>query len=236
MNSFSQFKDNLLHVRQNLDAICLSIGRKTDSVKILPVTKRQPLEAINFSERVGFSSVGENVVQEAQGKHDIYNGTMGWELIGHLQSNKARLAVEIFDRIQTVDSLKILQRIDRFAGELGNPQRILLQVNTSRDPAKHGLAPIEVDALVEAALNAENLVLEGFMTIGLFSSAPSVSTQTFTVLRELRDRLAEAFGQAFPELSMGMSGDLESAVKSGSTMIRVGTALFGERRTSSLNT
>jgi pyridoxal phosphate enzyme (YggS family) len=229
MNSFSQFKENLLRMRADLDANCLASGRETDSIKILPVTKRQPLEAVEFSERVGFASVGENVVQETRGKHDIFKGTMGWELIGHLQSNKARLAVEIFDRIQTVDSLKILQRVDRFAGELGNPQRILLQVNTSQDPEKHGIDPTEVDALVEAALHADNVVLEGFMTIGLFSTDASVSTRTFTVLRELRDRLEAAFGQAFPELSMGMSGDLESAVKAGSTMIRVGTALFGER-------
>ena len=216
-------------MRADLDASCHACGRETDSIKILPVTKRQPLESVEFSERMGFASVGENIVQEAKGKHDAYKGAMCWELIGHLQSNKARLAVEIFDRIQTVDSLKILQRVDRFAGESGNPQRILLQVNTSRDPAKHGIDPTKIDALVEAALHADNLELEGFMTIGLFSTDSSVSTRTFSVLRELRDRLEDTFGQIFPELSMGMSGDLESAVKAGSTMIRVGTALFGER-------
>ena len=230
MHSFSQFETCLRNLRADLEMYCRDAGRDVDSVRILPVTKRQSLEAVEFAERAGLGRVGENVVQEADVKHDAFTGSIVWELIGHLQSNKAGLAVRIFDRIQTVDSLKLLRRLDRMAGELGKCQSILLQINTSQDPAKHGIDPVDVDVLVEAALSLDNLALEGFMTIGMLSEESAVAERTFSGLRELRDRLASDFGQQFPELSMGMSGDVEAAVRAGSTIIRVGTALFGERQ------
>ena len=229
MHSFSQFKEALERLRSDLDSYSLDAEREVGSVQILPVTKRQPLEAVGFAHRLGLVVVGENVVQEAAVKVQDFRKEMTWELIGHLQSNKARIAVELFDRIQTVDNLKLLCRLDRFASEACKQQRILLQINTSQDPAKYGVPPEDADQLVETALDLENIILEGFMTIGLQSSDPAVAEKTFYSLRELRDRLEEDFKNPFPELSMGMSGDLESAVRAGSTIVRVGTALFGER-------
>ncbi len=229
MNSFSQFEENLDQLRADLAEHCRKYGRAVDSVRILPVTKRHPLEAVCFAEKAGLEAVGENVVQEAKWKSAEYKGRVEWELIGHLQSNKARHAVQLFDRIQTVDNHKLLARLNRIAGEEGKCQRILLQVNTAQDSAKHGLSPSEVDGLVESALASENLDLEGFMTIGALSPDPCVAEETFMRLREIRDRLGEVYGKSFPELSMGMSGDVEMAVKAGSTMVRVGTALYGER-------
>mgnify|MGYP002817954249 CR=1 FL=1 len=229
MNSFSQFESALVRLRSAVDAHCSEAGREAGSVTILPVTKRQPLEAVGYALRAGMAGVGENLVQEAAAKIQEFSGTVQWELIGHLQSNKARLAVELFDRIQTVDSVKLLRRLDRFAAELGKRQRILLQVNTSQDPAKHGVLPEAADPLVEAALGCGHVALEGLMTIGRHSSEPAIAEQTFHALRELRDRLVEQFGHPLPELSMGMSADIEAAVKAGSTLVRVGTALFGER-------
>lgn len=230
MHSFSQFETALGRLRMQLDAYCAACGRPANEVGILPVTKRQPLESIEFATCLGMGAVGENMVQEAASKIEAFPGKVRWELIGHLQSNKARLAVELFDRIQTIDSLKLLRRIARHAQEAGDRQRILLQVNTSLDPAKHGVLPENADALVETALGLESIVLDGLMTIGLQSPDPAVAQRTFHKLRELRDRLATDFGQPLAELSMGMSGDIEAAVQAGSTLVRVGTGLFGERQ------
>ena len=179
MHSFSQFKEALERLRSDLDSYSLDAGREVGSVQILPVTKRQPLEAVGFAHRLGLVVVGENVVQEAAVKIQDFRKEMTWELIGHLQSNKARIAVELFDRIQTVDNLKLLRRLDRFASEACKQQRILLQINTSQDPAKYGVPPEDADQLVETALDLENIILEGFMTIGLQSSDPAVAEEDF---------------------------------------------------------
>jgi pyridoxal phosphate enzyme (YggS family) len=229
MNSLAQFEKSLSELRQELAEYCQKYGRTTDSVSILPVTKRQPLEAVHYAKNAGFLAVGENVVQEGKRKSDELSGGILWELIGHLQSNKAKIAVETFDRIQSVDSQKLIRKLDRLAEEYGKTQRILIQVNTAEDPAKHGIQPQEAKELVKLALESPNLVLEGFMTIGRLSDDPLEAEKAFMELRELRDRMELEFGHSFPELSMGMSGDLEMAVKSGSTMVRVGTRLFGVR-------
>jgi pyridoxal phosphate enzyme (YggS family) len=150
-------------------------------------------------------------------------------LIGHLQSNKAKEAVAVFDRIQSVDSLKLLERLDRLAGEAGKSLPILLQCNAGADPRKYGFMVDAMDAALERALAAAHLKVEGLMTIAPFDDAPNVAAQCFERLRELRDRLSAQHGVELRELSMGMTGDLEAAIAAGSTQIRVGTALYGQR-------
>jgi pyridoxal phosphate enzyme (YggS family) len=155
---------------------------------------------------------------------------MRWELIGHLQSNKARLAVKHFDRIQSVDSEKLIGLLDRACEEHGGgTTAVLLQINAGRDPAKFGAELEDAPRLLEAALSKRHLRIDGLMTIAPLSDDPSVAQRTFTTLRELRDQLSAQFDTPLRELSMGMTGDLEAAIAAGSTQVRVGTALFGIR-------
>ena len=189
----------------------------------------QPAEAAQFAARYGIRAVGENRVQEAVDKRAQAQAAVAWELIGHLQSNKARLAARTFDRIQSVDSEKLLDILDRAAGELGRTLAVLLQVNAGHDPAKSGVEPDEAPRLLDAALARGNLRVEGLMTVAPLSESPGVARRTFANLREIRDRLASATGNPLAVLSMGMSGDMDDAIAEGSTIVRVGTALFGPR-------
>ena len=229
MIDYATFEANLSAVRARIDHACRASGRSVDTVSLLPVTKNHPVDAVAYAVRSGLEAVGENRVQEAMNKHSSYAGQVRWELIGHLQSNKAQDAVAIFDRIQSVDSLKLLRRLDRFAGEQGKSLAILLQCNAGEDPNKHGFTVGEADAVLEAALGLENLRVEGVMTIAPLDDDPEVARAAFGRLRLLRDGLSERFEVPLPELSMGMTGDLEAAIAAGSTQIRVGTALYGER-------
>lgn len=229
MIDYTTFEENLSLLRARIQSACEDCGRSVDSITLLPVTKNHPLEAVEYAQRSGLLAVGENRVQEAADKRGSYSGQVRWELIGHLQSNKAQDAVAIFERIQSVDSLKLLRRLDRFAGERGLRLSILLQCNTGEDPNKFGFSMEEADSVLEAALNLEHLQVDGLMTVAPLDENPGVSRAAFDRLRTLRDALAGRFGVPLPELSMGMTGDLEAAIAAGSTQIRVGTALYGER-------
>ena len=229
MINYTKYEENLSVVRARVARACELSGRSESSVSLLPVTKNHPVDAINYAVRSGLKAVGENRVQEASDKRDSFTNQVRWELIGHLQSNKAQDAVAVFDRIQSVDSLKLLRRLDRFAGEQDKKLAILLQCNTGKDPNKYGFAEEEVPSVIEAALNMPNLQLDGLMTIAPLDDDPKIAGIAFQGLRELRDSLSERFAVPLPELSMGMTGDLEQAIAAGSTQIRVGTALYGER-------
>ena len=231
MVPYSEFSANLGALRGRIRSACESCGRSPDSVALLPVTKTHPPEAVEYAARAGLGAVGENRVQEAMEKKGATEAAarVRWELIGHLQSNKAADAAHVFDRVQSVDSAKLLRRLDRFAGERGRELPVLLQCNTGEDPDKYGFAADGVEAALEAALAAGHLRVEGLMTIAPLDDDPDVARRAFDRLRELRDALAPGFGVTLPELSMGMTGDLEAAIAAGSTQIRVGTALFGER-------
>ena len=227
--SYEIFLANLQALRARVDAACTAAGRDTASVTILPVTKTHPVEAARYAARAGLPAVGENRVQEALPKIEAAQGSgIRWELIGHLQSNKAKLAARAFDRIQSVDSEKLLHVLDRVAAESGRTLPILLQVNTGADPAKSGTATEDTAHLLEHAVAKPNLRVEGFMTIAPLSKDPDVARRAFAALRETRDKLASR-EVPLSELSMGMTGDLCEAIAEGSTMIRVGTALFGSR-------
>ncbi|PXA03580.1 YggS family pyridoxal phosphate-dependent enzyme [Coraliomargarita sinensis] len=229
MITFEEFEANVRSLQKRIAAACRDAERSENEVSLLPVTKNHPLDAVEFAAQAGLSAVGENRVQEAGYKRDSYTGEMRWELIGHLQSNKAKQAVAIFDRVQSVDSLKILRRLDRYAGEAGKTLPILLQCNTGEDPNKYGFDVESMNEAVELALEAEALQLDGLMTIAPLDDDPVVAKAAFEKLRDLRDELSARFGCALKELSMGMTGDLEQAIAAGSTQIRVGTALYGAR-------
>ncbi len=216
-----------LHAR--IAAACATCGRKPAEVTLLPVTKTHPPSAAEYAVRYGFTAVGENRVQEGVEKRALAPAALRWELIGHLQSNKGRLAATHFDRIQSVDSEKLLNVLNRAAGELGKKLPILLQLNAGNDPAKFGADAADAPRLLEAALALPHLQVDGLMTIAPLSDDPAVARRTFARLREIRDGLAARGGVPLRELSMGMTGDLEAAVIEGSTLVRIGTALYGAR-------
>ena len=226
--TFRQRTDALL---ARLAGLCQAAGRDPRSVALLPVTKTHPAAAAEYAARYGLAAVGENRVQEAVDKQaQLAAGIrVRWELIGHLQSNKAKLAASHFDRVQSVDSGKLLDHLNRAAAGLGRKLPILLQINAGNDPAKFGAEPADAPRLLEAALACTHLQVDGLMTIAPLSGDPAVARRTFANLREIRDNLAARAGQPLRELSMGMSGDLEAAVAEGSTLVRVGTVLYGAR-------
>jgi pyridoxal phosphate enzyme (YggS family) len=230
---FPEFARRADNVRAAIAKACAEIGRMPSEVELLAVTKTHPAEAADFAARYGLRAVGENRVQEAVDKQAHTQAPVAWELIGHLQSNKARLAAEHFSRIQSVDSEKLLNHLDRAAGELGKSLAVLLQINAGNDPAKFGAELADAPKLLEAALSKSHLRVDGLMTIAPLGTTPAETAEhakrTFNNLRTLRDDLAARFGTPLKELSMGMTGDLELAVAAGSTMVRVGTALFGAR-------
>jgi pyridoxal phosphate enzyme (YggS family) len=233
MLTYEEFCLRADEVEARMAAACRAAGRPADSVRLLPVTKTHPVDAAAHAARRGYAAVAENRVQEAAAKRPLAPAALRWELIGHLQSNKSRLAAETFDRIQSVDSEKLVRHLDRAAAELGRPLAVLLQINAGRDPAKFGAELEDAPRLLDAALACPALRVEGLMTIAPLGATPAETAEharrTFAALRELRDTLAARTGAVLTELSMGMSGDLELAVAAGSTCVRVGTALFGAR-------
>jgi PLP dependent protein len=227
--AYETFRERADAVREQIAAACQRAGRNPGGVQLLAVTKTHPPAAVEYAARYGLPAVGENRVQEGVEKKAQCPAAIRWELIGHLQSNKARLAAAHFDRVQSVDSLKLLTLLNRAAGELDRRLAVLLQVNAGHDPDKFGIEPADAPRLLETALALPHLQVDGLMTIAPLSAQPEVAQCTFASLRELRDRLATQFGVPLPELSMGMTGDLAAAVAEGSTLVRVGTALFGPR-------
>lgn len=234
--TFEEFARRADSVRARIAAACAAAGRDPRDVELLAVTKTHPATAADYAARYGLRAVGENRVQEAVEKRPQLapaSAALRWELIGHLQSNKSRLAVQHFDRVQSVDSEKLLVHLDRAAAEIGRTLPVLLQVNAGNDPAKFGADLADAPHLVEAALGKRNLRVDGLMTIAPLGATPAETAahaeRTFANLRQLRDALATRLATPLRELSMGMTGDLEIAVAAGSTVVRVGTALFGSR-------
>jgi len=229
--SYEDFLANLARVKERVAAACTVAGRPVESVRILAVTKTHPVEAALYAMRAGLAGAGENRVQEALEKIAVCpDPAVRWELIGHLQSNKVNKAAAVFARVQSVDRIELAQKLDRAAVAVGRVLPVLLQINAGDDPAKFGAACADAPALLEAALKCPALKVEGLMTIApLAPENPEVARKCFARLRETRDALAKQFNVQLPELSMGMTDDLDAAVKEGSTLVRVGTALFGRR-------
>ena len=228
-----QFSENLARVRKRIEDAARAAGRDPATIQLLPVTKTHPAEVLAWVREEGLAAVGENRVQEAlekRGEPDDRHG-LRWELIGHLQSNKAGAAVTHFDRIQSVDSLRLARRLARLAAEQGRVLSVLLQVNTGEDPRKYGWSPEGLRADQREILALPALQIEGLMTIGPLTGGREAAREAFARLRRLAGELREETGLALPELSMGMSGDLEDAVAEGSTLVRIGSDLFGSRDT-----
>ena len=220
------FSKRLEAVEQRISIACDKAGRSRESVRLLAVSKTKPPEAVREAAACGLRLFGENRVQEAQSKIPMCPAGLEWHLIGHLQTNKAKIAARYFQMIHSVDSLKLLAALDTHAG---TTLPILLQVNVSGESAKFGMKPDEVAAVIEAANQMQKVEVHGLMTIPPFSPDPEKTRIHFSALRQLRNRLQDETGTPLPELSMGMSHDLEVAIEEGSTWVRIGTDLFGGR-------
>ena len=220
------FSQRLENVERRIVSACEKAGRLRDSVRLLAVSKTRPPEAVREAAECGLRLFGENRVQEAQSKIPLCPNGLEWHLIGHLQSNKAKVAVRYFQMVHSVDSLKLLQALESHAGTI---LPVLLQVNVSGEAAKFGMKPDEVAGVIKAANQMKKCEVHGLMTIPPFSPDPEKTRVHFSSLRQLRDRLQEETGTPLPELSMGMSHDLEVAIEEGSTWVRIGTDLFGKR-------
>lgn len=217
-------------VAARIAAACRRVGRDPAEVALVAVSKTVPVERLRAAVAAGIDLFGENRVQEAAGKVPEVPGAR-WHLVGPLQSNKARRAVELFDAIETVDSVDLAVRLDRIVGELrpGIRYPVLLQVNIDRDPAKAGLDPAAVAWALERIGELARLEVRGLMTIGRLVTEAEAARPTFRSLRALAERLRRQGLPLGPELSMGMTDDFEVAVEEGATIVRVGRAIFGER-------
>lgn len=217
-------------VRGKIAAACQKVGRDPREVEIIAVTKTHGEEVVAEAWAAGLSIVGENKVQEAAWKRQAAITGPDWHLIGHLQSNKVRAALELFDFIHSVDSIKLVDRINLIAEEIGARPRILLEVNVSGEKSKSGMRPEEVPGVITHILeHCPRVSVEGLMTMAPFSPNKEDARPYFRKLRELRDQCEAELKVGLPRLSMGMSGDYEVAVEEGATWVRLGTVLFGER-------
>lgn len=194
------------------------------------MSKGIPVERLRAALELGLTTLGENRVQEAEAKAAALPA-LGWELIGHLQSNKAARAVALFDAIHSVDSIDLASRLDRLAGESGRPARlpIYLEVNVDQDPAKAGFDPSTLAGALAELAPRDHLELRGLMTVGRLVESAEQARPTFAALRRLSERLRESGLRVGGGLSMGMSADFEVAIEEGSTVVRVGSAIFGAR-------
>jgi pyridoxal phosphate enzyme (YggS family) len=222
--------ENLRSVRADIADSELRAGRPVGSVELLAVSKTHPSEVIRQAVEAGQLLFGENRVQEAKAKIPDLPARLRWHLIGHLQSNKIRQALPLFEMFHGVDSMELLDQIQRLAGDLGLFPRVLLQVNVAGESSKFGFATEKLLSQVELVSSADRVQVEGLMTIPPLASNPENSRKYFARLRQLRDQLEKEFRFSLPHLSMGMSGDYRIAIEEGATLVRVGTAIFGERR------
>ncbi len=228
--SGSGFAERLARVRERIERAAARSGRRAGEITLVAVSKTHPVERVLEARAAGIDVFGENYVQEAEGKIAALPDA-AWHLIGRLQTNKAGRAAGLFSWIQTADSERLLRALDRHAAERGKTLSVLLEVNLAGEAQKAGVPPEDLPAILSAASGLAAVRLRGFMAIPPFFEDPEESRPWFARLRELRDRLAPAYGgrPGLTELSMGMSGDFEVAIEEGATMVRVGTALFGPR-------
>ncbi|MFI5331547.1 MAG: YggS family pyridoxal phosphate-dependent enzyme [Desulfobaccales bacterium] len=224
----SQIAQNLEEVRRRMAAAARRAGRDPGQVRLVAVSKTVPVELIRQAVAAGQRLFGENYLQEARGKIEALGEAASWHFIGHLQSNKAKAAVNRFELIHGVDRLKLARALDAAAASAGTIQKILMQVNLAGEASKSGTSPEAAAELQREISQLPHLRLVGLMTMPPFLD-PEAVRPYFRALRELRDGLQDLGGTPLPELSMGMSGDFEVAIEEGATLVRVGTAIFGSR-------
>ena len=219
--------ENLTEVQKRIEEACARAGREASSVLLLPVTKGHSVAMIEEAAGLGLRVFGENKVQEAKAKIPQCSSRLQWHMIGHLQSNKARDAVQLFSMIQSIDSLALAEEVNKWAEKLSKRMPILIEVNTGGEGSKYGFSPGNIP--VEEINAFPRLELQGLMTVAPYSTAPERVRPFFRKLKALRDECSERLGAPLPHLSMGMSGDFEIAIEEGATIVRIGTALFGPR-------
>ena len=229
MSEEQSIAEILAHVQETIALACDKGGRQPDEVEIVGVTKTHGPDLVQEAWQAGIRLFGENKVQEAAWKIPACGSGPEWHLIGHLQRNKVRSALELFSVIHSVDSIRLLAQIEQCAEEQGARPEILLEINVSGEASKNGVAPEQAAELIEYALGCRNLTLTGLMTLAPFAPDPELTRPVFARLRDVRDQWERQFGIGLPKLSMGMSHDYQVAIEEGATWVRLGTVLFGHR-------
>ncbi|GJL73212.1 MAG: YggS family pyridoxal phosphate enzyme [Nitrosomonas sp.] len=228
----NEIKSNLAIVQSRISEACKKVGRESGSVRLLPVTKTVSAERLRIAYAAGCHEMGENKIQEAREKSEVLSDLgIKWCVIGHLQTNKAKYLARIADEFQALDSIKVAEALDKRLQIEGRSMDIFVQVNSSGEASKFGLAPDDVRAFVAQLPNYSSLNIKGLMTLAIFSSDRDRVRQCFIKMRELQEMLRQEAPAdlSFDELSMGMSGDYEIAIEEGATVVRVGQAIFGKR-------
>jgi pyridoxal phosphate enzyme (YggS family) len=227
----STIDENLRLVKARIEDCCRKVNRSPSEITLVAVTKTVPIERIKVAIQLGITDIGENRVREAQEKFLIIGNKAKWHLVGHLQTNKVKNALEIFSMIQSIDSLHLAAEIERRAYALNKQVPVLIEVNTSEESTKFGIKPNKLFELIKDMLPLTHLKISGLMTVGpgLAIDDPEKSRPCFRMLYELRHRAESEFGIKLPYLSMGMSSDFGVGIEEGSNMIRIGTAIFGKR-------
>jgi PLP dependent protein len=226
-------KDRLERVRARIRKAAERCSRAEDSIHLIAVSKTMPAAVVKEAIAAGVTNLGENYIQEAREKiNALAMSNVNWHFIGHLQSNKAKYAIRLFDLIHSVDSLKLAQELNKYAQKNGKIQSILVQVNVAREESKSGIYVENTIELLKSIGRLENIAVKGLMTMPPYFNEPEKARPFFADLRKLRDHIkAEGIPNiAMEELSMGMTGDFEAAIDEGATMVRIGTAIFGERQ------
>lgn len=226
--SEDQIGARIAQIRAQITAAALKCGRLPQEVTLIAITKTHPASVVRTAIELGATDIGENRVQEAEQKiNEVGRNAARWHLVGHLQANKARRAVQLFDVIHSLDSLELARRLDRLCREEGRESLpVLIQVDLGHEDTKTGIEEDELSRLVDDMKELERIQCVGLMTLPPFFDDPEQARPFFRRLRELRDQV---FGEQRGELSMGMTHDFEVAIEEGATMIRVGTAIFGQR-------
>jgi pyridoxal phosphate enzyme (YggS family) len=226
MNSIAE---NLAHVREQIAEAALKVSRAVEHIELVAITKTHPAEKVHEAYEAGQRLFGESRVQEARGKIPELPSVIRWHFVGHLQKNKIRHALPLFELIHSVDSLALAEDMNRIAEEEGFHPRVLLEVNVAGEGSKFGFKPETLGAEMETLLALPRLMIEGLMTIPPLADEAETSRKYFVQLRELRNALEKEFDLKLPHLSMGMTNDFAIAVEEGATLVRVGTAIFGDR-------
>ena len=225
----SSILDNLERVREQIANAAANSGRSADDVELVAIAKMHPAEKVREAVEAGQTLFGESRVQEARAKIPELSSNIRWHFVGHLQKNKVRQALPLFEMIHSVDSLALAQDINRIAEEGGLYPRVLLEVNVAGEGSKFGFAPDDLREQMEALLALRRLSIEGLMCIPPLAVESEDSRKFFVQVRKLRDSLEKEFNMKLPQLSMGMTQDFAIGIDEGATLVRVGTAIFGAR-------
>jgi pyridoxal phosphate enzyme (YggS family) len=223
------FESNLHSIQGRIKAACARASRDPASVALLAVTKTHPPEAIAEAARFGLVLFGESKVQEAKAKIPLCAGRLRWHMLGHLQTNKCRDAIDLFEMIQSVDSLHIAEELNKRADQAAKTMPILLEVNGVGEASKFGYKPEQLLKDLTPLNDFPRLEIHGLMTIPPYSPSAETARPAFRQLRELKQKCEAILGASLPHLSKGMSGDFEVAIEEGATIVRIGSALFGSR-------